>query len=74
MSKQRLPNKEAREFDKLARKAGWRLVRHGSHLVYQHENEAVPQMTVHSSKASDHRAQKNNLARMRRLAREFAAA
>jgi len=70
MSQHRLPNKAAREFDKIARKKGFSLVRHGKHLVY--ERDGVGQITVASS-ASDSRAMKNNVARLDRMIRESQA-
>ena len=66
MSQHRLPNKAAREFDRIARRKGFSLVRHGKHLVY--ERPGVGQITVAAS-ASDARAMKNNVARMERMIR-----
>jgi len=71
MSQHRLPNKAAREFDKVARKKGFTLVRHGKHLVY--ERPGVGQITIGAS-VSDSRAMKNNVARLDRMIRQAAAA
>lgn len=58
-------NKVAREFHNAARQQGFELVRAGKHLTYRKDGVAE-QITV-SATPSDHRAMKNNLARLRRL-------
>lgn len=72
MSNARPTNKAAREFSKLAKQHGFKLVRHGKHMVFQHEK--TRQQLVISGSPSDHRAVKNNLARMRRMSRDVQAA
>lgn len=58
-------NKAAREFHKAAEKQGFELVRTGKHLTYR--KPGVPEQLTVSATPSDHRAMKNNLARLRRL-------
>lgn len=69
MSKNRMSNKAAREFHRQAQAHGFELIRHGKHLVY--ERQGVGRVVV-SGSPSDHRATKNNLARMQRMIRAAA--
>ena len=71
MSKARLSSKAARDFHRQAERCGFALVRHGKHLVYEHP---VAGRLVVSGSPSDHRAVKNNTARMQRLLRQTQAA
>lgn len=61
--------KEVRSLDKLARKNGFVLVRQGRHMVYRHPQ--ISKQLVISKSASDNRAHKNNLARLKRMLREL---
>lgn len=63
----RLQNRQAKEFDRLARQYGFKLVRHGKHLTYH--REGCPPLVV-SGTPSDGRAIKNNIARMKRMVRQ----
>ncbi len=66
MAQPRLSNKSAREFHKIAKSYGFELVRQGKHLTYR--KPGCDPLVV-SSTPSDGRAHKNNMARLRRMAR-----
>lgn len=70
MAKQRTP-KEVRKLDRLARQNGFVLIRSGKHLVYRHPD--IDEQLVIAKSASDSRAHKNNLSRLRRLLRTLEA-
>jgi predicted RNA binding protein YcfA (HicA-like mRNA interferase family) len=59
----RLPNKEAREMHELVTGLGYRLVRAGDHLIYEHDEQ--DKLTLPST-PSDWRALANGLARIKR--------
>lgn len=70
MAKHHTP-KDVRKLDRLARANGFQLIRQGKHLVYRHPQ--IEEQLVIAKSASDGRAHKNNLARLKRLLRTLEA-
>lgn len=68
MAKTHTP-KQVRKLDKMARENGFVLVRQGRHMVYRHPS--IAEQLVISKSASDSRAHKNNMARLKRMLREI---
>ena len=66
MAKSHTP-KDVRKLDRLARQNGFILVRQGRHLVYRHPK--IREQLAIAKSASDNRACKNNMARLKRLMR-----